>query len=454
MRVIGLDIHRAFAEAVALEDGKLKRLGRVTMRRDLLEKFAASLSKDDIIVVEATGNAAAVAAVIGPHAKRVVIANPKQVRMIAHAKIKTDTIDAGVLAQLYASGFLPEVWIADEATQALRRQVTRRNQIVRQRSRLKNIIQSILHAHLIPSCPHQNLCGPMGRVWLAKQAVPEDERLAIERHLREFDRLGEDLKVVERDLARSALADESIKRLMTIPGIHMIVALAIKAAVGDVKRFPRPQKLVSYLGLNPSIRQSGPGPAYHGRITKQGRGHARGMLVEAAWAAARTPGPLRAFFLRVRARRGQHVAAVATARKLAILIWHLLTKNESYLLARPALHARKLRDLELKAGHKPRAARRVRPMLTISAAIASRSDAGSSRPRRPTLASSPAGTREDLSQQPRRAQAPQMRSGDKGCAAGLSPLAPLFATRSPMRAFKDSADPAHFKNLKSATVWI
>ena len=78
----------------------------------------------------------------------IVIANPKQVRVIAHAKIKTDTIDAGVLAQLYASGFLPEVWIPDEPTQALRRQVTRRNQIVRQRSRLKNIIQSILHGHL------------------------------------------------------------------------------------------------------------------------------------------------------------------------------------------------------------------------------------------------------------------------------------------------------------------
>jgi transposase len=269
-------------------------------------KFAAALAKDDVVVVEATGNAAVVAAIIGPHVERVVIANPKQVRIIAHAKIKTDTIDAGVLAQLYASGFLPEVWIADEVTQALRRQVTRRNQIVRQRSRLKNIIQSILHAHLIPSCPHRDLCGRKGRAWLAEQRVPEDERLAIERHLREFDRLGEDLKVVERDLARSALADESIKLLMTIPGIHMIVALAIKAAIGDVKRFARPQKLASYLGLNPSVRQSGPGPTYHGRITKQGRGHARGMLVEAAWAAARTPGPLRAFFLRVRARRGQH----------------------------------------------------------------------------------------------------------------------------------------------------
>jgi hypothetical protein len=98
MRIIGLDIHRAFAEAVAWEDGQLRRLGRVDMRRDLLEAFARKLGKDDVVVVEATGNASAVAAVIGPHVKRIVIANPKQVRIIAHAKIKTDTIDAGVLA--------------------------------------------------------------------------------------------------------------------------------------------------------------------------------------------------------------------------------------------------------------------------------------------------------------------------------------------------------------------
>ncbi len=339
-------------QAVAWEDGKLRRLGRVDMRRDLLDAFAAKLSLDDVVVIEATGNASSAAAVVAPHVKKVVIANPKQVRIIAYAKIKTDTIDASVLAQLYASGFLPEVWIPDEPAQALRRQVTRRNQIVRQRSRLKNVIQSILHSHLIPSCPHADLCGTKGRSWLSEQVVPQDERLAIDRHLREFDRLGEDLQVIERDLARSALADEGVKRLMTIPGVDMTVALAMKAAIGDVSRFDDPQKLVSYLGLNPSVRQSGPGPAYHGRITKQGRGHARGMLVEAAWAAARAPGPLRAFFLRVRARRGQHVAAVATARKLSVVIWHLLMKGESYAWARPSLHAKKLRDVELKAGSK------------------------------------------------------------------------------------------------------
>jgi transposase len=100
MHITGLDIHRAFAEAVAWEDGKLRRLGRVDMRRELLTAFAQGLRQDDVVVVEATGNAASVVAVLTPHVTKVVIANPKQVRIIAHAKIKTDTIDAGVLAQL------------------------------------------------------------------------------------------------------------------------------------------------------------------------------------------------------------------------------------------------------------------------------------------------------------------------------------------------------------------
>jgi transposase len=133
----------------------------------------------------------------------------------------------------------------------------------------------------------------------------------------------------------------------------MVVALALIAAIGNIERFAKPEQLVGDLGLNPSVRQSGPGPAYHGRITEQGRGHARGMLVEAGWAAARCPGPLRSFFRRLQSRRGHHVAAVATALKLAILIWHLLTKNQNYLWSRPALHAGKPRDLELKAGYKP-----------------------------------------------------------------------------------------------------
>ena len=78
------------------------------------------------------------------------------------------------------------------------------------------------------------------------------------------------------------------------------------------------------------------------------------MLVEAAWAAAKAPGPLRAFFLRIRARRGHQIAAVAVARKLAVLCWHLLTKGADYQWARPALVASKLRAMELQAGQPAR----------------------------------------------------------------------------------------------------
>src|SRR3546814_9682296 len=100
----------------------------------------------------------------------------------------------------------------------LRRQVTRRNQVVRQRVRLKTMIQAILHAHLVPQCPHADIAGPKGRAWLLAQLLPEDEATAIERHLREYDRLTEDLRSLERELARDALASAATKRLMTIPG--------------------------------------------------------------------------------------------------------------------------------------------------------------------------------------------------------------------------------------------
>lgn len=359
MRVVGLDIHRVFAEAVMLNDGGAVRLGRIGMTRDHLEAFARKLGRDDHVVIEAAGNATAVAEVIQPHVGRVVIANPRQVRLIAEARIKTDVIDATVLARLYASGFLPEVWVPDQATLARRRQVTRRNQIVRQRARLKTIIQSILHAHLVPPCPHADLLGPKGRAWLLGQALPPDEQDAVARHRREHDRLSQDLLVVEREIAHEALADADTKRLMTVPGIDMVVATGLLAAIGPVARFAGPDKLVAYLGLNPSVHQSGDGRARHGRITQQGRTpHARTLLVEAAWQAVRGPGPLHAFYQRIARRRGNHIAAVAVARKLAVIIWHLLTRGEDHAWVRPALHAKKLRDLELRSGKPARRGQR------------------------------------------------------------------------------------------------
>jgi transposase len=137
---------------------------------------------------------------------------------------------------------------------------------------------------------------------------------------------------------------------MTVPGVNVIVAATFLAAIGDIERFRSPRKLVGYLGLDPRVRQSGPGPAIHGHISKQGSRPARYALVEACWSAVRQPGPLRAFYDRVRARRGHQVAVVAAARKLACLFWCLLTREEDYAFAQPSLTRKKLRRLELTAG--------------------------------------------------------------------------------------------------------
>ncbi len=221
-----------------------------------------------------------------------------------------------------------------------------------QMTRLKNRMQSVLHANLIPR-EIGNLFTKKGRARLEQLALPTDQKRLVMRHLDEVDRLAAELALIDKDLAQRALDDPDVRRLMTIGGVNSIVAASVLAAIGDITRFSSPEKLVSYLGLNPSVHQSGDRPAFHGHITRQGRGHARAMLVEAAWSLAPAPGPLRAFFQRISAKRGKQVAAVATARKLAVLVWHMLTKKEDYAWTRPALLQWKVRELELKAGQPP-----------------------------------------------------------------------------------------------------
>src|SRR5215471_15138271 len=150
MRIIGLDVHRSFAEVAILEKGTIRGAGRIALEHGHIIEFGKALDLRDEVVLEATGNTAIIVRLLKPFVRRVVVANPQQVRAIAWAKAKTDKIDAGVLAKLHASGFLREVWVADEDTEVLRRRVTERTQLVTQMTRLKNRIHAVLHANLIP----------------------------------------------------------------------------------------------------------------------------------------------------------------------------------------------------------------------------------------------------------------------------------------------------------------
>src|SRR5262245_56546587 len=215
-RCIGLDVHREFAEVAIWQEGVVRSAGRVEATPEALRLFADSLCEQDEVALEATCNTHAIARLLERHAGRVVVSNPMKTRAIAEAKVKTDKVDAQVLAQLLAAGFLPSVWLADEETQALRRQVARRAHIVRQRTRLKNRVQAILHRNLVPRCPAADLFGHKGRAWLAEQELPADERQAADALLRQLDFHGAELKLVDADLAHVALRRSEVKRLMTI----------------------------------------------------------------------------------------------------------------------------------------------------------------------------------------------------------------------------------------------
>jgi len=349
MRVIGMDVHRSFVQVAILAGKKVLDNFRVELEHDAVVAFGRRLERTDEVVLKATGNTTAIVRLLKPFVARVVIANSLQVRAIAHARVKTDKIDATILAKLHASGFLPEVWSADDETIAQRRLVSERAAQVRAIRRVKARIQSVLHANLIPRYAG-HLFGKGGRRWLASAPLPGAEKALVARQLVELDRLNDQLADLDRRLTRTALDDPRARKLMTVAGISATVATAVLASIGDISRFQCPEKLVSYFGLAPRVRQSGNHAAYNGRITKQGNTIARSMLVEAAWSAASVPGPLRAFFIRIKDKKGVTAAAVATARKIAVLIWHLLTKDEPYRWTRPAFVAMKMRKLELKAG--------------------------------------------------------------------------------------------------------
>jgi transposase len=349
VRSFGLDVHRDFCEVAIAEAGEVRSAGRIETVPATLELFAQSLCASDRVVLEVTGNAWEIARILEPHVGEVLVVHPGDTG-IRQARAKTDRLDARALAQLLAAGSLDGLWMPDEQTRALRRRLARRSQLVRARTRAKNECHAALVRRLIKKPAVSDLFGLAGREWLREVELPVEERETVDGCLRQIEFLDQEIAEVEKQVARDALISPQIKRLMTVPGVNVIVAATFLAAVGDINRFPGQRQLVGYLGLDPRVRQSGNSPATHGRISKQGSASARHALVEAAWSVVRQPGPLHAFYQRIRARRGHQVAVVATARKLACLFRCMLTRGEDYAFGQPSLTKKKLRRLELQAG--------------------------------------------------------------------------------------------------------
>lgn len=353
-RYIGLDIHKRQVTFCFLDrDKRVLQQGRILCTREDLTSFAtAILEPTDRLALEATTHTWAVVDILEPHVEQIVVSNPLRTRAIAEAKIKTDKIDSRVLAELLASGYLPQVWQPDQQTRRLRGLSHRRASLVADRTAIKNRLHSILAMRLV-QIPFSTLWSKKGRAWLEQVELDPDGRQALDSDLRLLDTIEQEIEQLELLMAKSAYPDEQTRLLMTLPGFGLAVAQGLRAAWGDPTRFPSADKAASYLGLVPSTRQSDL-RCYHGRITKQGNCHARWLLVQAAQHVDRHPGPLGVFFRRLVKRKNRNVAVVATARKLATIAWHMLRHREPYRYALPKSTEQKLAQLRVQVTGKKR----------------------------------------------------------------------------------------------------
>jgi transposase len=349
MNYWGLDVHKKVVQAVAVgEDGSVRKRLRFPCTRESLHLFAKrELALQDRLALEATTNTWAVAELLEPHVAETVVSNPMRTRAIAEAKIKTDRVDALVLAQLLRAGFLPKVWIPDARTRTLRQITSHRAALVADRTRLKNRIHAILHQRLIEP-PVEDLFGKAGRAFLGSVTLEEIDRAMLDASLRLLDAVESEIARTDKTVAELAHQGEQTRLLMTLPGVDYVVAQTLVATLGDITRFASADRAASYVGLVPRTHQSAE-HCYHGPITKQGRAHARWMLVQAAQHVGSHPGPLGNFFRRLARKKNRNVAVVATARKLIVIAWHMLTSNQPYRYALPSTTQAKLARLRVAA---------------------------------------------------------------------------------------------------------
>jgi transposase len=261
----------------------------------------------------------------------VLVADAQKVKGIAPLACKTDRIDAWVLAELSRRALVPEIWLPPPDVRGEREKARFRLHLVRHRTALKNRVHSTLMAFGHP-CPVSDLFGAKGRQVLTRLELPEpwanDVAVAVDL----IDELDGRIAAIEADLRRTSTHHPYVPLLMTAPGIGWVLGHTIAAELGDIARFASPAKLCGYTGLCPRVDQSG-SRDWRGHLSKHGPRYLRWALVEAAIHAASHP-TYRAHYQQTRHRlgpqRGPKIARIDVARRLAIAIWHMLSRDQPF----------------------------------------------------------------------------------------------------------------------------
>lgn len=329
---IGIDLHKRTSFLTVLD-----KEGNILAEKNMYNEKVRPWVKENVPyeslgVIEATGNWSYLYDELENIIQEVVLVHPKKVKAIASAAVKTDRIDAGVLATLARLNYLPRAYAAPKELRNLRKVTRYRNLLVEVKTKLKNGVHAILMQHNL-HIPAADLFSPKGKGLLKKEManLEATDQFILHHSLGQIKELEERTRLAH-EFGVGLLTEEQkelFRLLQTAPGIGPIHALTILAEVGTIDRFPSDKAFTNWTGLVPRVRNSG-GKQHHGHISKQGSRYIRAAFTRAASSARLSSPALKKKYNQHLEHMSKVQATVALGRKLATIIYFMWKRHEPY----------------------------------------------------------------------------------------------------------------------------
>jgi transposase len=346
MLYLGIDQHaRQITISLRDEGGDVLQARQVSTQPEKVQAFFQQLTRERlhdgesfVSVLEVCGfNDWLIRMLHEYHCHKVILIQPED-----RKKCKTDRRDAAALSELLWANRdrllqgkpvrgLRQVDIASSTDQENRRLTTLRKEAGQARTRLVNQVRHMLRRHNRQwEMPTKRLPTKAAIAWLKPLVLPATDRLEMNHLLTDVERVQQRVKDLEQVIAQRCGVSAEAVLLSSMPGVSYFTATSLACRVGRVERFPRARSLANYWGLTPGCRNSGENTQRLGNITKAGSGLARWLLAQVTHKVLRKDARLREWYKRIRRRRGSTIARVAVMRKLATIIWHMLSKRKTY----------------------------------------------------------------------------------------------------------------------------
>jgi transposase len=320
MRYLGVDLHsNNFTVCFLKEDGTYT-FGKYPLKE--FDAFKSVLHFDDYVAVEATGNSRFFHSQVAPLVSKCIVVNAGQFSVIKQSVSKTDRNDARALAQFLSKGLLPSSRVKDELHAQINSLAQTRDRLVKLRTALLNKVHAHLKAHGRES-RKEAYDHPGNLRKVLREEWSTNVKLELEVIATQISSLTEGIKKLEREICELGKQLEGHDCLTSNKGIGDYSGAVLLSIIGDVNDFANEDKLASYFGIVPRVRDSNQ-TQHHGAITKRGSKLGRLVLVQCTLTAKRFSPYLKQYYERIKERRGSAKAIIATARKFLGIIYRTL----------------------------------------------------------------------------------------------------------------------------------